>query len=120
MTRTRSDRPTPDPRRRRKFERWLSAIGQDFDRWLLEGPEPTVELPPNAYVFFRIEIEGLTDPRLLEEVRAFNEWSRELAQRQADPHQPLCEVVLRVAYKPSPKRTLAWGNLPRRFELQPA
>lgn len=106
--------------KRKKFERWLSAIGQDFDRWLLEDPELTATMPPNAYVFFRIEVEGLEDPQLLAEIRAFNEWSRELARRQAAPEQPLCEAVLHVVYKHSPRRTLPWGSLPRSFELQPA
>lgn len=108
-------------RRLETFEYILDVVGADFDRRVLEDPDFASDMPPNAYVLFQVKVEGISDPRVLEEVDEFNAWLEDLAQRQRDPGQPTYKAVLTVRYQPVAP-PLDWRLLdryPRDFRLAP-
>jgi hypothetical protein len=100
-----------------RFEHWLSLISEDFDRCLLDDPDFASDMRPGSYVLFQLEVEGLTDARLLADVQGFNSWLKELAAQQKDTGQPLYVATVHVQYKPTSPQPFILERFPRDFEL---
>jgi hypothetical protein len=116
------------------YERILSMIGRDFDRRMIEDPDFSPDLPPNAYILFQILIEGEAPPQLLREVEEFNRWVREVCEPQIDPDHNVVTAVLKIQLISRPE-SLHRGksyrgynklsedmieHVPREFALAPA
>ena len=114
----------------KSYEKILQLISRDFDRRILGDPEFGEGLPERAYIVFQLSIPGAEDPRLLDEVRWFNRWVRELCRPQIDPDHRVVEAVLTLTSPPvsvHPERPFRRSlsqrmikELPREFELVPA
>jgi len=65
------------------YERKNSIIGMEFDRYIREHPEFIERIPPNAHIVL-----------LLRGDKEFNEWSTNLAKKQAEKDQPIVYVTI--------------------------
>ena len=65
------------------YERRNSVIGMEFDRYMREHPELNERIPQNAHIVL-----------LLEKDKDFNEWSTNLAKKQAEKDQPIVYVTI--------------------------
>ncbi len=66
------------------YERRNSVIGMEFDRYMREHPELNERIPQNAHIVL-----------LLEKDKDFNEWSTNLARKQAEKDQPIVYVTIK-------------------------
>lgn len=66
------------------YERRNSVIGMEFDRYMREHPELNEKIPHNAHIVL-----------LLESDKDFNEWSTNLAKKQAEKDQPIVYVTIK-------------------------
>lgn len=58
------------------LEKKQAILVTEFDRYVMEHPEFAVKIPQNAQIVLQIEGD-----------EEYNEWSRELAERQRQPSQ---------------------------------
>lgn len=65
------------------YERRNSIIGMEFDRYIREHPEFTERIPQNAHIVL-----------LLRGDKEFNEWSSNLAKKQAEKDQPIVYITI--------------------------
>mgnify|MGYP001616106248 FL=1 len=65
------------------YERRNSIIGMEFDRYIREHPEFTERIPQNAHIVL-----------LLRGDKEFNEWSTNLAKKQAEKDQPIVYITI--------------------------
>ncbi|MFV1976833.1 MAG: DUF5647 family protein [Candidatus Scalindua sp.] len=66
------------------YERRNSILGMEFDRYMREHPELNEKIPQNTHITL-----------LLEGDKDFNEWSTNLASRQAEKNQPIVYVTIK-------------------------
>ncbi len=66
------------------FEQKNAQLVTEFDRYILENPDFAESIPQGALVAMAIEDDD-----------AFNEWSRQMAQQQADPGQRVVFVKIK-------------------------
>jgi len=104
------------------FERLLSSISTDFDRRVLDDPDFANDMPLGAYVLFQVRYTGVKGSSA-KEIEAFfeefNNWVKDLTDRQLDPTQPIYRAILTVKYNPS-SPAKAWRSpefFPRDFEF---
>lgn len=65
------------------LEKKHAILVTEFDRYIMEHPEFTVRIPQNAQIVLQVEGD-----------EEYNVWSRELAERQREPDQPV--VIVKV------------------------
>lgn len=53
-----------------------AILGTEFDRYVIERPEFAEKIPRNAQIILQIEND-----------EEYNEWSRQLAEKQREPNQ---------------------------------
>ena len=53
-----------------------AILGTEFDRYVIEHPEFAEKIPRNAQIILQIEDD-----------EEYNEWSRQLAEKQREPNQ---------------------------------
>ena len=66
------------------YERRNSVLGIEFDRYMREHPEFSESIPQNAHIVL-----------LLRDDKEFNEWSTNLATKQAEKDQPIVYVTIK-------------------------
>lgn len=66
------------------YERRNSILGMEFDRYMREHPEFNERIPQNAHIVL-----------LLRGDKEFNEWSTNLAKKQAEKDQPIVYVTIK-------------------------
>jgi len=66
------------------YERRNSVLGIEFDRYMREHPEFSERIPQNAHIVL-----------LLRGDKEFNEWSTNLAKKQAEKDQPIVYVTIK-------------------------
>ncbi|MBI4714835.1 MAG: hypothetical protein HY760_02660 [Nitrospirae bacterium] len=76
------------------LEKRHAILVTEFDRYVVEHPEFSENIPPNAQVV--IQVEGDEE---------YNEWSRQLAERQREPGQPVVYVRVK-GLKPAKSRLI--------------
>jgi hypothetical protein len=64
----------------------------EFDRYVMEHPRFAAKIPRNAQVVLQLEGDS-----------AYNAWSRQLAERQREPEQPVVHVHIQ-GLKPARSR----------------
>ncbi len=80
------------------LEKKHAVFVTEFDRYVMEHPEFAAKIRRNAQIV--IQLEGDSE---------YNEWSRQLAQRQREPEQPVVYVKvkgLKKGLKPVRSRLL--------------
>jgi len=76
------------------LERKHAILVTEFDRYVVEHPEFAVKIPQNAQIVLQVQ-----------EDKEYNEWSRQLAERQKEPDQVVVYVKLK-GLKPAKSRLL--------------
>ena len=66
------------------YERRNSVLGIELDRYMREHPEFSERIPQNAHIVL-----------LLRGDKEFNEWSTNLAKKQAEKDQPIVYVTIK-------------------------
>ena len=66
------------------YERRSSVLGIEFDRYMREHPEFSKKIPNNAHIVL-----------LLEGDKEFNEWSINLAKKQAEEDQTIVYITIK-------------------------
>lgn len=66
------------------FSRFVTMLGSEFNRYLMQHPERTKQVPRNALVVFQVEGE-----------EAFNQWSRETALKNREKSQPVVYISVK-------------------------
>ncbi|MEW6379257.1 MAG: DUF5647 family protein [bacterium] len=66
------------------YERRTSVLGIEFDRYMREHPEFSEKIPNNAHIVL-----------LLEGDKEFNEWSTNLAKKQAEEDQTMVYITIK-------------------------
>ena len=66
------------------LERKHAILVTEFDRYVVEHPEFAVEIPRNAQVVLQVEGD-----------KEYNEWSKQLAERQREPGQRVVYVKVK-------------------------
>ena len=66
------------------YERQISILGMEFDRYMREHPRFSDKYPQNAHIVL-----------LKHEDNKFNEWSINLAKKQKDENQPLVYITIK-------------------------
>ncbi len=66
------------------YEKRNSILGMEFDRYIREHPDFSERIPHNAHIVL-----------LLEGDREFNEWSINLANKQAENDQPIIYITIK-------------------------
>ena len=66
------------------YERRSSVLGNEFDRYMREHPEFCKKIPNNAHIVL-----------LLEGDKEFNEWSINLAKKQAEEDQTIVYITIK-------------------------
>lgn len=66
------------------YEKRNSILGMEFDRYIREHPEFCEKIPQNAHIVL-----------LLKDDKEFNEWSINLANKQAEKNQPLIYITIK-------------------------
>jgi hypothetical protein len=59
------------------LEKRHAILVTEFDRYVIEHPEFAAKIPPNAQIVLQVEGDD-----------EYNEWSRQLAERQREQGQP--------------------------------
>lgn len=73
----------PDERERAYIEKNLDLLFE-FEKYVLEHPRFATRIPDNALIVMQVEGD-----------EEFNQWSRKLAQAQADKNQPLVYIIVK-------------------------
>ena len=76
------------------LERKHAILVTEFDRYVMEHPEFAVNIPQNLQIVLQIEGD-----------KEYNEWSRQLAERQKEPGQKVVYVKVK-GLKPAKSRLL--------------
>jgi hypothetical protein len=76
------------------LEKRHAILVTEFDRYVVEHPEFAVKIPQNAQIILQVEGD-----------EEYNEWSRQLAERQREPGHPLVSVKVK-GLKPAKSRLL--------------
>ena len=76
------------------LERKHAILVTEFDRYVMEHPEFAVNIPQNSQIVLQIEGD-----------KEYNEWSRQLAERQKEPGQKVVYVKVK-GLKPAKSRLL--------------
>jgi hypothetical protein len=76
------------------LEKKHAILVTEFDRYVIEHPEFAVKIPQNAQVVLQVEGDD-----------EYNEWSRQLAERQREPGQPVIYVKVK-GLKPARSRLI--------------
>lgn len=76
------------------LERKHAILVTEFDRYVVEHPEFAAKIPQNAQVVLQIEGD-----------EEYNEWSKQLAERQREPDQMVVYVKVK-GLKPAKSRLL--------------
>ena len=79
----------------KRFEALLAKLGQDFDQKVLDDPDFAGDIPPNANLVFKLDLEQLQGAAL-EEAKAFNIWSQELSDLNHEEGQRKVTVTLHL------------------------
>jgi len=66
----------------------------EFDRYVIEHPEFAVKIPPNAQIVLQVEGD-----------EEYNEWSRQLAEKQREKGQPVIYIKVK-GLKPAKSRLI--------------
>jgi hypothetical protein len=66
------------------LEKKHAILVTEFDRYVIEHPEFAVKIPQNAQIVLQIEGD-----------EEYNEWSRQLAERQREPRQSVIYVKVK-------------------------
>lgn len=66
------------------YERQISILGMEFDRYMREHPEFSEKFPQNAHIVL-----------LKHGDKKFNEWCIELANKQKDEEQPIIYITIK-------------------------
>ncbi len=90
----------PDERERAYIERNLDLLFE-FEKYVLEHPRFAARIPDNALIVMQVEGD-----------EEFNQWSRKLAQAQADKNQPVVYIIV--------KQLAAVRSRIRKLQLQQA
>lgn len=76
------------------LEKKHAILVTEFDRYVIEHPEFAAKIPLNAQVVLQVEGD-----------EEYNEWSRQLAERQREPEQAMVYVKIK-GLKPAKSRLL--------------
>lgn len=76
------------------LERKHAILVTEFDRYVVEHPEFAAEIPQNSQVVLQVEVDD-----------EYNEWSKQLAERQREPRQRVVYVKVK-GLKPAKSRLL--------------
>ena len=76
------------------LEKKHAILVTEFDRYVVEHPEFAVNIPRNSQIVLQIE-----------EDNEYNEWSKQLAERQREPGQKIVYVKVK-GLKPAKLRLL--------------
>ena len=76
------------------LERKHAIFVTEFDRYVIEHPEFAVKITPNAQIVLQVEGE-----------EEYNEWSRQLAEKQREQGQPVIYVKVK-GLKPAKSRLI--------------
>ena len=76
------------------LEKKHAILVTEFDRYVIEHPEFAAEIPPNAQIVLQVEGDD-----------EYNEWSRQLAERQREQCQPAIYVKVK-GLKPAKSRLI--------------
>jgi hypothetical protein len=76
------------------LEKKHAILVTEFDRYVIEHPEFSVKIPPNAQIVLQVEGDD-----------EYNEWSRQLAERQREQGQPAVFVKVK-GLKPAKSRLI--------------
>jgi len=77
----------------KRFEALLTKLRQDFDQKVLDDPDFSSDIPPNANLVFKLDLAQLKND-VLEEAEAFNAWSQELADLNHEAEQQKVTVTV--------------------------
>jgi hypothetical protein len=72
-----------------KFEWKNSVLGKEFDQYIFDHPELAQKIPRKAVIALQLEQD-----------EQFNEWSRKLAEEQAEEGQPVIYVNIKRMSEP--------------------
>ena len=76
------------------LEKKHAILVAEFDRYVVEHPEFAVDIPQNSQIVLQVE-----------EDNEYNEWSKQLAERQREPNQKVVYVKVK-GLKPAKSRLL--------------
>ena len=76
------------------LERKHAIFVTEFDRYVIEHPEFAVKIPPNAQIVLQVEGD-----------EEYNEWCRQLAEKQREEGQPVIYVKVK-GLKPAKSRLI--------------
>jgi len=76
------------------LEKKHAILVTEFDRYVVEHPEFAVNIPRNSQIVIQVE-----------EDNEYNEWSKQLAERQREPGQKIVYVKVK-GLKPAKSRLL--------------
>ena len=76
------------------LEKKHAILVAEFDRYVVEHPEFAVDIPRNSQIVLQVE-----------EDNEYNEWSKQLAERQREPNQKVVYVKVK-GLKPAKSRLL--------------
>ena len=76
------------------LEKKHAILVAEFDRYVVEHPEFAVDIPRNSQIVLQVE-----------EDNEYNEWSKQLAERQREPNQKVVYVKVK-GLKPVKSRLL--------------
>lgn len=76
------------------LEKRHAILVTEFNRYVVEHPEFAVQIPQNAQIVLQVEGD-----------EEYNEWSRQLAERQREQGQPVVSVKVK-GLKPAKSRLL--------------
>jgi len=76
------------------LEKKHAILVTEFDRYVIEHPEFALKIPQNAQVVLQVEGDD-----------EYNEWSRQLAERQREQGQPAIYVKVK-GLKPAKSRLI--------------
>ena len=76
------------------LEKKHAILVTEFDRYIVEHPEFALKIPQNAQIVLQLEGD-----------EEYNEWSRQLAEKQREVEQPVVYVKIK-GLKPARSRLL--------------
>jgi len=76
------------------LEKKHGILVTEFDRYVVEHPEFAAKIPQNAQIVLQIEGD-----------EEYNKWSRQIAEKQREPGQPVVYVHIK-GLKPAKSRLL--------------
>jgi len=66
------------------YTNFLAMVSTEFNRYLMENEEFTVNIPPNAMVIFQVEGED-----------EFNNWHKETSLKNREQDQPIIYIYVK-------------------------